>query len=69
LELGIFGSHNYNQSDEFYDVEMGRNRSAHGEKRKACSILVEKRKGIEIVVREVGWGVVDRNDLARDRDQ
>jgi hypothetical protein len=63
--------------------EIGRARNTHGEKRKACRILVGKPEGkrplgiprckwvdnIKIDLREIVWGDVDWIDLAQDRDQ
>jgi hypothetical protein len=54
-----------------------------GEKRNACGILAGKREGrgplgrprrrwvdnIKMALREIRWGVMERIDLAQDRDQ
>jgi hypothetical protein len=62
---------------------MGRACSTNGEKRKACTVLVEMPEGkrplgrprhvwechIKMDHREIGWGGMDWSDLAQDRDQ
>jgi hypothetical protein len=62
---------------------MGKACSTNDEKRNACRILVGKSEGkrplgrprrswvhnIKMDPREIGWGGMDRTDLAQDRDQ
>jgi hypothetical protein len=56
---------------------MGRECSTHGEKWKSYRILVGKPEvrprrswedNIKMDLREIGWGGMDWNDLAQDRD-
>jgi hypothetical protein len=62
---------------------MSREYSTHGEKMNTCRVLLGKTEGkrplrrsrrslednIKIDLKEIGWGGMDWNDLAQDRDQ